>query len=161
MIITNAQIKIRSSAGYFDKLFLSNLSKKAFGSFGDYGEIVLKWFESEYSRTLIATYKEMPVGFAMLGKPDNRNDPDNSAELLAIAVVSEYSRLGIGSNLMKRIDKIAYEMGAKTLLLHTGVENKCAIKLFKNSGFKPWQIKNKFYPKGQDAFVMTKELNNL
>ncbi|MFC1494461.1 GNAT family N-acetyltransferase [Thermodesulfobacteriota bacterium] len=156
--INNAQIKIRSAASNSDKLFLSNLSKKAFSTFGDYEEVVLKWFESEYSRTLIATYKEIPAGFAMLSKPIDRYDPNNSAELLAIAVVSEYSRLGIGSNLTKRIDELAYETGTKMIFLHTATENKYALKLFSSSGFRVWQTKKEFYPKGQDAFVMMKEI---
>lgn len=156
--VNKAQIKIRGSAGDSDKLFLGDLSRKAFNPFGDYGEVVSKWFESGYSRTLIATYEDRPAGFAMLGIPTDRNYPVNPSELLAIAVVSEYSGLGIGSDLIKRIEELAYETGTKMIFLHTATENKHAIKLFSNSGFKVWQKKKGFYPKGQDAFVMIKEI---
>lgn len=157
MQINKDRIKIRNSDSDSDKLFLRNLSKKAFNSFGDYGEVVLKWFESGFSRTVIATYNKRPAGFAMLSIPIDKNDLLNPSELLAIAVVSEYSRLGIGSGLIKRVEDLALEMGAKMLFLHTATENSDAIKLFSRSGFRVWRIKKGFYPKGQDAFVMTKE----
>ena len=157
MQINKARIEIRNSDSDSDKLFIKSLSREAFNSFGDYGEVVLKWFESGFSRTVIATYKKKPAGFAMVSIPNDKNDPLNPSELLAIAVVSECSRLGIGSGLIKRVEDLACEMGAKMLFLHTATENSKAIRLFNSSGFKILRVKKRFYPMGQDAFVMIKE----
>jgi len=155
--INEFQIILRSAVNS-DTLFLKNLSEKAFNLFGDYGEVVLEWFESGNSRAVIDAYKDRPAGFAMLREPFDRYDLIDSSELLAIAVVSEYRGIGIGTNLVKRIEELACEMGTKILFLHTATENKYAIKLFSSSGFRTWQIKKGFYPKGQDAFVMAKEI---
>jgi len=151
-----SQIEVRHSAET-DKLFIGILSREAFNPFGDYGEVVVKWFDSGYSRTVIATYKEEPAGFAMMSLPFDMYDFLNASEMLAIAVSSEYRGIGIGKTLLKMIDRLAYKTGTKMMFLHTSVENKNAVKLFNSAGFRVWQIKKEFYPKGQDAFVMTKE----
>lgn len=144
-----------------DNSFIRDLSDEAFKLFGDYGDVVLKWFESKYSRTVIALYEERCAGFAMLGRPFDRYDTINSSEILAIAVSPEYRSIGIGTTLLKSIHELAHEARTKMIYLHTATENSHAIKLFSSSGFRVYQVKKYFYPKGQDAFVMTKELNNL
>ena len=150
------QIEVRRSAET-DKLFIDNLSREAFNPFGDYGEVVVKWFDSGYSRTVVATYKEEPAGFAMMSLPFDMYNFLNASEMLAIAVSSEYRGIGVGAALLKMIDQLAYKSGAKMIFLHTAIENKNAIKLFNSAGFRVSGMKNEFYPKGQDAFVMTKE----
>lgn len=154
----NPQKLVLRTAIDADAPFIRKISDEAFNNFGDYGDVVLKWFESEYSRTVIALYKEISAGFVMLSYPFDRYDLGNSSEMLAIAVSSEYRGMGIGSTLLKRIDELAYEMGIEIIFLHTATENNYAVKLFSGSGFTVYRIKKNFYPKGQDAFVMTKNI---
>ena len=157
--INNSKEILLRTAVNDDASFIRNISDDAFNDFGDYGDVVLKWFESKYSRTLIALHNKRRSGFAMLSYPFDRYNFVNSSEILAIAVSPENRGMGIGTALLKKIDELAYRIGTEIIFLHTATDNECAVRLFTGSGFGLWQIKRNFYPKGQDAFVMTKEIN--
>jgi ribosomal protein S18 acetylase RimI-like enzyme len=153
----NHEIIVRFSRAS-DYLFIRELSTSAFRPFGDYRDVVPEWHISDKSITLIACLEEAPLGFAMVGKPFSRYDQNNSSELLAIAVETEWQGKGIGKLLLKEIEKVALEAGIMTLFLHTAIENRNARKLFSDEGYRVWQIKKGFYPMGQDACVMAKKL---
>lgn len=150
------EIEIRFSYGT-DSIFIRNLSAKAFKPFGEYGDIVQKWYLSGNSITVIASLKDQPLGFAMVSKPFSRYDQNNSSELLAIAIETPWQGKGIGKLLLEEIEKAVFKAGITTLFLHTAVENRNARKLFSDSGYRTWQIRKNFYPKGQDACVMAKQ----
>jgi ribosomal protein S18 acetylase RimI-like enzyme len=42
--------------------------------------------------------------------------------------------------------------------LHTAEENLSAQKLFLKNGYHPWGMEQGFYPAGQDALLMSKEI---
>ncbi len=151
------EIEIRYSA-VTDSFFIRELSAKAFKAFGEYGDVVQKWYLSGNSITIIACQKDQPLGFAMVSKPFSRYDQNNSSELLAIAIEAGWQGKGVGKLLLQEIEKAAFEAGITTMFLHTAVENRNARKLFSDSGYRIWQIKNNFYPEGQDACVMAKNL---
>ena len=150
------EIKVRSSS-ITDSLFIRDLSTEAFKPFGEYGDVVQNWHLSENSMTVIACHENQPLGFAMVSKPFSRYDLNNSCELLAIAIETGWQGKGIGKLLMTEIEKAALKSGTTIVFLHTAVENRNARKLFSDSGYRVWQIKKNFYPKGQDACVMAKK----
>ena len=150
-------IKLRYST-ITDSFFIRDLSTKAFKPFGEYGDIVQKWLLSGDSITIIACQYDHPLGFVMVSKPFSRYDQNNSSELLAIAIETAWQGKGIGKLLLTEIEKASFEAGITAIFLHTAVENRNARKLFSDSGYRIWQIKNNFYPEGQDACVMAKKL---
>ena len=156
-VYQKAIVKIRP-AMEADTDFISQLSGKVFNIYGPYEDIVPKWFKSGMTTTIIAVMKKKPVGFAMIGNRSGERDLKHVYELLAIAVEPEKQQMGIGQTLMKDIERKAIELVGKKLFLHTAKENHSAQKLFIANGYSPYEIKRNFYPAGQDAVVMSREI---
>ncbi len=154
----NPEILFRFST-ISDSQFIRDLSTKAFFPFGEYGDVILNWHMSGKSITIIACYKDDPIGFAMVSEPFSRYDLNNSSELLAIAIETVWQGKGVGKLLLREIEKVAFKAGIMTVFLHTGIDNRNARKLFSDTGYRIWQIKKIFYPKGQDACVMVKKIS--
>jgi ribosomal-protein-alanine N-acetyltransferase len=108
--------------------------------------------------TFLALMEGRPVGFAMLSRLKGVWYLPHVSELLAIAVEPEKWKRGIGDLLMKEIQRKAEELEVEMLVLHTAIENLPGQKLFKKYGFVPLDIKKNFYPKGQDAIMMYKDI---
>ena len=141
-----------------DSSFITHLSGKVFNIYGAYDDIVSDWFESERTFTLIALLGRKPAGFAMIGQVANREHLEHVFEVLAIAVVPENQRTGIGQMLLRDVERKATELNVKRLFLHTAEENLSAQKLFLKNGYHPWGMEQGFYPAGQDALLMSKEI---
>jgi ribosomal protein S18 acetylase RimI-like enzyme len=131
-----------------DCSFIRKLSSEAFSMFGDYGKIIPQWFLNPDVITVIYVNKVHPLGFAMLSAL--------RGELLAIAVISQYRRSGIGSALLNHIECLANQLGLSRLLLHTARENYIAQLFFQKAGFKAIGTQENYYPKGQIALIMSK-----
>jgi ribosomal-protein-alanine N-acetyltransferase len=56
------------------------------------------------------------------------------------------------------VEKEAAVLGAEKLVLHTGVDNASAQALFQRHGFRVLETRREFYPAGQDALTLVKEL---
>jgi ribosomal-protein-alanine N-acetyltransferase len=108
--------------------------------------------------TLVAYQGKKDVGFAMFGRPLLNHPIPSEIELLAIAVERDRRRKGIGDLLMREVERAAHRLHVEKLLLHTAVGNSPARSLFNKHGFLPAQIKKGFYPRGQDALKMVKEI---
>jgi ribosomal protein S18 acetylase RimI-like enzyme len=142
-----------------DEGFIIRLSAKVFSIYGPYGETIGHWLELGTTITLIALEEGKPAGFGMVGalEPDLRIP--TVTELLAIAVEPSRQRMGIGQVLLREIEKKTASLGEKKLFLHTATENVAAQKLFIKNAYRPQEMKRKFYPKGQDALMMVKEID--
>jgi len=141
-----------------DAEFIRTLSGRAFEKYGDYGDVIGKWLESGMAETVIALREGKACGFAMIGTMAELGPLCSRFELLAIAVVECERRKGIASRLLKEVLALAKTRGGKELLLHTGSDNTVAIKLFQKAWFEVVGLKKRFYPRGQDAIVMTAEI---
>jgi len=62
------------------------------------------------------------------------------AEVMDIAVVPDYQHRGIGTKMLKHIEKKARERGAHLLRSDTGIDNIASQKLHERTGFKPYRI---------------------
>jgi len=140
-----------------DKAFIAGLSEEVFTTYGPYRTTVSRWFESGVTMTLISLSEGRPVGFVMIGALHEGNEGEAYAEVLAIAVTSEFQRRGIGGELLQVAHKKVEEMGDMRLFLHTATENLSAQKLFLSTGYRFVVTKKGFYPSGQDALMMVKE----
>jgi len=140
--------------------YIQNLSKRVFHKYGPYETMLSRWFEAVITVTVLALMGKKPVGFAMFTHPVKAWVFPRACELLAIAVEPERQGHGTGDLLLSEIERMAKEVGIETMVLHTGVENMPGQKLFKKHGFVPTEIKKNFYPEGQDALVMYKNLSS-
>ncbi len=143
-----------------DRAFISRLSQGVFSIYGPYEETIREWFDSDLAVTLVAEQKKRPAGFAMLGRLLSKESGTDRYELLAIAVKSEMRKRGIARLLLERIEKEAVRLRVKRLFLHTATHNMTAQHLFLKAGYRPYETKRRFYPAGQDALAMVKELAN-
>ena len=141
-----------------DSGFITELSLRVFQVYGPYGDTVSQWFESGTTLTLIALIDGKSIGFAMIGNLSNDTDLGLASELLAIAIEPERQRMGMGEILLKEIERRAIDLKVRRLFLHTAKENILAQRLFTRNGYHPWWIEKRFYPAGQDAVVMSKEI---
>jgi ribosomal-protein-alanine N-acetyltransferase len=149
------RIEIRA-ARRSDDDYVIRLSEQAFRVYGPYKGLVSKWLETAPTETYIACVDLTPAGFAMIGQLSATADQRGIIELLAIAVEAGNRRKGIGAALMKAVEKRAVELHAKKAILHTGTDNLAAQALFSRSGYTLCEIKQRFYPAGQDAVMMSK-----
>jgi ribosomal-protein-alanine N-acetyltransferase len=94
----------------------------------------------------------------MLGRLERQFYLPIVSEVLAIAVEPARWKCGIGHLLMKEMQKRARQIEVETLVLHTATENFPGQRLFRKCGFVPCEMKKAFYPEGQDALMMLKDL---
>jgi ribosomal-protein-alanine N-acetyltransferase len=141
-----------------DEDYIRSLSERAFHQYGSYDKMLSHWLVSGTTVTLLALMNKGPVGFAMLGCSAYKGYSAPFYELLAIAVEPEMHRIGIGDLLMSDILRKAEELQVEILILHTATENLSGQRLFKKHGFASSEIKKNFYPEGQDALMMYKDM---
>jgi ribosomal-protein-alanine N-acetyltransferase len=85
--------------------------------------------------------------------------PGVEADVLTVAVLSDYLRQGIASNFMGQLESWSREKGAPAMMLEVGVNNAFAIALYEKLGYQNISTRKGYYGAGLDAFVMRKELN--
>ena len=141
-----------------DQAFVVGLSEKVFSTYGPYGETISEWLESGLVFCLVAVLEKQPAGFAMLGRLLSEEIGMYYCELLAVAVEPERQRMGIARLLLERIEIQATQICRNRLFLHTAAGNFPAQQLFLKGGYRPYGRKTQFYPGGQDALAMVKEL---
>jgi ribosomal protein S18 acetylase RimI-like enzyme len=141
-----------------DEGFIGGLSSRVFGLYGPYGEIVTRWFESGTAITFVALVGQRPAGFAMIGRPSPSALVGPMAELLAIAVEPLHQAMGVGGLLLRKMEEAAVRIHVRRLYLHTAMENTRAQRLFTRGGYAAAEVKQGFYPAGQDAVLMFKDL---
>ncbi len=78
--------------------------------------------------------------------------------LANIAVSRKYQRQGLGKYLMDYIEN-SLILNENSIILEVRVSNLPAIKLYEKAGFKVYFERKHFYPDGENAYVMIKELN--
>jgi ribosomal protein S18 acetylase RimI-like enzyme len=143
----------------FDSLFIRSLSREVFSIYGPYEEIIAGWSRFEKGiTTILACRNNIPLGFAMLSEPCARFNLPDASELLGIAVAPEKQGKGIGRMLLNAIDSVSSDLGIKWLLLHTAVDNLPARRLYEKTGYRILEVKRCFYPEGQDAVAMFKQV---
>ena len=143
---------------FSDEKFLRQLSEKVFSIYGPYQEMVARWLKMDTTITLVALMRGRPAGFIMFGSLKEAQEVPVKAEILAIAVEPAMQGMGIGQMLLRKIEEKAIGAGEKRIYLHTAVGNIVAQQLFAKNSYKPTEMKPHFYPRGQDALLMLKEI---
>lgn len=62
------------------------------------------------------------------------------AEIMDIAVVSDYQQRGVGLEMFNHIEEVARAKGAALLRSDTGIANVASHRLHEKAGFKPYRI---------------------
>ena len=141
-----------------DLEFIRKLSAEAFSKYGHYEEIVPSWFEEPTVITEVIKEKSDILGFAMLVLEGKKVFGFREAHLLAIGIVVEHQRRGVGTALLEHMEDIARKYNAVQLNLWTAVDNEAAFSFFQKAGFKMKRFEDYYYPKGQAALAMSKSL---
>ena len=141
-----------------DLKFISQLSGELFSRYGHYDEIVAGWFLEPGAITVVALERERRCGFAMLALEKQRMFEPRRGHLLAIGIYPEYQRKGIGRALLEHMEEVARQYGLTEMRLWTAVDNEQALSFFEKTGFQIIGSKDFYYPNGQAALALSKEL---
>jgi len=95
---------------------------------------------------------ERLIGFISLSK--NYDDCD----LDLVAVAPEYRRQGLAKLLIEKAVDCAKELSLTAVFLEVRESNVPAIELYKKLEFREISIRKKYYPDGENAVVMKKEI---
>jgi ribosomal protein S18 acetylase RimI-like enzyme len=141
-----------------DLEFISQLSGELFSRYGNYDEIVAAWFLEPGVITVVALERESRCGFAMLAMERQRMFEPRRGHLLAIGIFPQHQRKGIGRTLLEHMEEVARQYGSNEMRLWTAVDNEQALSFFEKTGFQIIGSEDFYYPKGQAALALSKEL---
>ena len=143
-----------------DLPFVNTLAAQAFVAYGDYSGVLPAWLADPGVQTVLAEDEQArPLGFAMLApRPPRRLTLAVGGELLAIAVVGDRRRRGIGRLLVEEVERRARAARMRELRLSTAATNLVARRLYASLGFAVLTQYVRFYPSGQSALEMAKRL---
>ena len=83
----------------------------------------------------------------------------DDAEIELIATADMYRRCGRGSKILDDLIEEAQRRGAKNIFLEVRVSNAPAQIMYLKKGFQGIYTRARYYPDGEDAIVMKKELS--
>ena len=149
-----------------DVVVVGKISESVFEDYGDYGKIVAKFFTSQGVTTYVARVGPDVVGFIMLGfLPWSGGAKEGNpwiSDLLAIAVVPEHRRQGIGDALMQQMFQLVEEMSewrdVKEIQLTCAEGNQAGLDFFSRHGFAVIDPRHGSYSGGQPAVRLAKRL---
>ena len=84
--------------------------------------------------------------------------PNVEATVANIAVDAPFRGKGYAKVLMDAMHTRAKEIGAEECFLEVRVHNVPAIALYQSYGYETFGVRAKYYPDGEDAYVMKKTL---
>ena len=79
-------------------------------------------------------------------------------ELFKIAVSPDCRGKGIGGLLLDAFTEKAAGQGAERIFLEVRISNETAIGLYRSRSFEKTRIRKRYYPDGEDALEMKREL---
>lgn len=80
------------------------------------------------------------------------------ADVANIAVSPLHRKKGVGRRLLEELLTTAKERGVQRVFLEVRVSNAPAISLYQGFGFQTVNVRKKYYPDGEDAYLMALEL---
>lgn len=81
-----------------------------------------------------------------------------TADIETVCTKKEYRKQGLGTELIVRAEKFLKEKNINKIFLEVRESNTPAINLYIKNGFNKISIRKKYYPDGEDAIVMVKEI---
>jgi len=139
---------------YTDILKISQIEKEYFRSNAWSFQMLADGFSGEYFYCIGAYDGDELVGYAFFSVGGDDCDLDK------IAVVEGYRGVGIGKELLEKLISEAKGRKLNKMFLEVGVKNNVAQLLYLTHGFKGLYCRPRYYPDGEDAVVMVKELRD-
>jgi ribosomal protein S18 acetylase RimI-like enzyme len=81
--------------------------------------------------------------------------------IVTIDVLGKYRKSGIGSALLREVERRLATNGVREVGLETATDNESAIAFWNKHGYRTLGVEKGYYPGGRDAFAMTKTLTPL
>jgi ribosomal protein S18 acetylase RimI-like enzyme len=78
--------------------------------------------------------------------------------IVTIDVLEKYRKSGIGSALLREVERRLASNGVRQVGLETAIDNQSAIAFWNKHGYRTLGVEKGYYPGGRDAFAMTKVL---
>jgi ribosomal protein S18 acetylase RimI-like enzyme len=82
------------------------------------------------------------------------------AYLQTIEVAPDWRGLGVGSELLRRVEGSARAAGAEEIWLHVDAGNAAAIRLYEANGYRIEGRRENYYPLGRAALICLKALES-
>ncbi len=137
-----------------DKAFIAALAGEAFGEYSPgSSRHTVSMSEEPHARTWLVVRGERRLGFAVM-----RPGSDRVARLDAIAVAPAARGRGMGRLLLRHVEAQARALGAVRIELATAEANLAALDLFLKEGFSIVRTRRRYYPRGQNAHILEKNL---
>lgn len=112
------------------------------------------FLQSDKSDLIVAKKSKHILGYALLLYKRGTS----LARLYSIAVDPKARGMGIGSRLLKKCEELALDRDKSYLRLEVRTDNKGAIELYQDTGYRKFGTKPKFYEDGSDALCYEKRL---
>jgi ribosomal-protein-alanine N-acetyltransferase len=80
------------------------------------------------------------------------------AHVISIAVAPGFRRRGLGRALMLHLEERFRRLGLVEVVLEVAVSNAAAISLYRSLGYSVVGRIQRYYPDGEDAYLMSKKL---
>ncbi|NMB76107.1 MAG: GNAT family N-acetyltransferase [Myxococcales bacterium] len=144
------------------------IAAEVFSQYGDYARILPRFFASPGVQTYLARDEQRVLGFVMIGfipwsGKDTRSD-SWVGDVLALAVVPEARRQGVGTRLMQRARELARDLGRERVIrelqLTCARTNHAALAFFARLGFRVVDPAHGWYSGGQPALRMAGSLES-
>lgn len=153
-----------------DHAGITAIAADVYRDLGDYGTIVPSWFAHPgvevYVDHLEDAQNDARVhSFLLLGFFEHLSKSNNQllVDLLAIAVVPDYQRQGMGRKLLQEAIRVATEaahgFSRADLRLTVSESNPVAQRLFSSEGFEILDPNHGTYDRGQRAIRMNRRLS--
>jgi ribosomal-protein-alanine N-acetyltransferase len=117
-----------------------------------------KLVRSTSAATWIAEQDGAMAGFAIVEWEEEVESA--RAYIQTIEVAPAQRRLGVGGELMRRVEASAVAAGAQTIWLHVDAENESAIHLYEAHGYGLERREANYYPRGRAALVYVKAMRS-
>ena len=129
-------------------------------------DIELKSFKHPYPYTLILTYYYIAHPYFLVAEINGKVVGYVIAllrggalgHIISVAVDPKYRGRGIGKSLLKAIEELLRDSGAKVIRLEVSEDNEVAINLYRKLNYEIVDRIEKYYPDGSNAYVMMKRL---
>lgn len=112
---------------------------------------------SANAATWIAEVNGCLAGFAIVEW--SADECSTAAYIQTLEVAQEQRGQGIGTELLRRMESSAQQVGASLIWLHVDAENAGAIRLYEAHGYRLEGREENYYAQRRDALMYAKRLN--
>jgi ribosomal-protein-alanine N-acetyltransferase len=150
-----AKTLIRHAVGTdFDTLL--EIDQASFPGGVAYDAVELSYFMNRHGAETIVLEEDGKIAaFLVLEVHRTRR----SGTIVTLDVREAHRRKGYGGQLLERAEDILIDLGAEAYDLQVDVTNHSAIAFYKKQGFQMVRTLRRYYPNGNDAYLMVKELS--